>query len=160
MVKHGPLVLEYSQITPHIYIGTNRCCRLHFEKSLLRKGIRADISLEEKSLDQPFGVNYYLWLPTKDHTAPSQGQLAVGTDFLMQLVRRRIKCYVHCMRGHGRTPALVAAYLVMARGVSPEQAFALIKKVRPSVHPNKKQVSAVKRFAAGLNNNRPRHDLP
>jgi len=51
-MKHKPLTFEYSQITKYIYIGTNMCCQTHFDKSLIKKEIRADISLEEKTLDQ------------------------------------------------------------------------------------------------------------
>ncbi len=48
---------EYSKITEYIYIGTNQCCQMHFKKSLLKKGVNADISLEKENLDTPYGVN-------------------------------------------------------------------------------------------------------
>ncbi len=145
MVKHGPLIFEYNQITPYIYIGTNMCCQGHFEKELLRKGIRADISLEEKRLDSPFGVDFYLWLPTRDHRAPSQRQLQVGVRLLEELEKDRIKVYVHCERGHGRAPTLVAAYLADSKDMTVDRAIAFIKKKRP-VHPNKSQRAAISRF--------------
>ncbi len=47
--KHG-VKMEYNQITPMIYVGSNSCCQMHFKKELLEKGIRADISLEEKRI--------------------------------------------------------------------------------------------------------------
>src|SRR3989338_2065750 len=125
-MKHPPLTFEYSRITQYIYIGTNLCCQTHFKKSLLRKGLKADISLEEKKLDQPYGVDYYLWLPTKDHNAPSLKQLEIGTAFLTELHKQKIKTYVHCERGHGRAPTLVAAYL-LTTGMNIDQALALIK---------------------------------
>ena len=70
-MKHAKFRFEYSQITPYIFVGTNMCCTVHLDKSLMKKGIRADISLEEERIDAPFGANYYFWLPTKDHTAIS-----------------------------------------------------------------------------------------
>lgn len=143
MIKHKPLTLEYSQITKYVYIGTNMCCQSHFDKSLLRKGISADISLEEKKLDQPFGVDYYLWLPTKDHQAPTLTQLKIGVAFLKEARKQKIKCYVHCQRGHGRAPTLVAAFLV-SEGMSVQEAFTSIKKKRPDIHSNKKQIAIVK----------------
>lgn len=149
MIKHSPLTFEYSQITPFIYLGTNRCCQRDFDKSLLRKGIRADVSLEEKKIDSPFGVDFYLWLSTKDHLAPTLKQLQIGVDFIKKLVGLKIKCYVHCQRGHGRAPTLVAAYLV-DKEMGVEEAFAFIKKRRPEAHPNPKQISAVKRFRRAL----------
>ncbi len=138
-------VFEYSKITSYIYIGTNQCCQQHFRKSLVRKNIKADISLEEKRLDQPFGVKYYLWLPTKDHRAPTSKQLLIGANFIKQLVDRGIKVYVHCEHGHGRAPTLVAAYLIM-KGKSAKEAIRLIKEKRPAVHPNKFQIMALENF--------------
>jgi hypothetical protein len=43
--KHVPF--EYTKITKNIFIGSNQCCQVHFKKSLLDKGIKADISLEK-----------------------------------------------------------------------------------------------------------------
>lgn len=145
MVKHPPLTFEYSEITPYIYLGTNMCCNPHFRKSLLKQGVIADISLEDEALDTPFGVKYYMWLPTNDHRAPSMKQLLIGTNFISELVRQKVKCFIHCKRGHGRSPILVAAYLIK-RGKSGEKAISFIKRRRPSIHPNKKQLAALKRF--------------
>lgn len=145
MMKHPPLTFEYSQITPFIYIGTNMCCQGHFDKSLLRKKILADISLEEKKVDFPFGVKYYLWLPTKDHHAPTVQQLMMGVHFLQDLKKQNVKCYVHCERGHGRAPTVVAAYLI-AEGMTVEQALSFIKKKRPSIHPNPRQRTMLRRW--------------
>jgi len=144
-MKHKPLTFEYSQITKYIYIGTNMCCQAHFDKSLLRKGIKADISLEEKKLDRPFGIDYYLWLPTKDHQAPTLTQLRMGVAFLKEAFKQKIKCYVHCQRGHGRAPTLVAAFFV-SEGMSADDAIALIKKKRPEIHPNQRQIKGIKQF--------------
>lgn len=148
-MKHKPLTFEYSQITKYIYIGTNMCCQGHFDKSLLRKGIRADISLEEERMDQPFGVGYYLWLPTTDHQAPTLKQLRMGIAFLKEALKQKIKCYVHCQRGHGRAPTLVAAFLVSGE-MNVQEAFSLIKKERPDIHPNKRQVAMIERFKKSL----------
>ncbi|MBW2978171.1 dual specificity protein phosphatase family protein, partial [Candidatus Woesearchaeota archaeon] len=133
------------KITDYIYIGTNQCCQMHFKKELLKKGIKADISLEGERLDAPFGVEYYLWLPTKDHFPPTQKQLKAGVDFLKFLVKNKIKTYVHCQRGHGRAPTLVASYLI-SQGKSVQEAIKLLKKKRPVIHPNKKQIAALKKY--------------
>ena len=42
--KHIPF--EYSQTTAHIYLGPNQCCQSHFVETLLKAGVRADISLK------------------------------------------------------------------------------------------------------------------
>jgi len=79
---------------------------------LFRKGVRADISLEEIKIDTPTGVDYFLWLPTKDHQAPTEDKLALGVQTLDFFIKRKIKVYIHCQRGHGRAPTLFVAYLV------------------------------------------------
>lgn len=138
-------IFEYSKITDYIYIGTNQCCSLHFNKSLINKGVKADISLEEIRIDQPFGVGYYLWLPTKDHKALTSKQLLIGANFIKQLVDNKIKIYVHCKYGHARAPALVAAYFILV-GKDVEEALDFIKRKRPIIHPNKFQIKALKDF--------------
>lgn len=137
--------LEYSQITPYIYIGTNACCQTHFDKGLLKHKIEADISLEYERIDTPWGVKYFLWIPTKNHTAPTQKQLDIGANFLKQLVDNKIKTYVHCEHGHGRAPTLVAAYFILI-GTSLKDAISLIKKRRPSIHLEKVQIIALRKF--------------
>lgn len=73
---------EYSRITSQIYIGTNQCCVAHFASELLKKGIDGDLSLEGEKIDAAFGVDYYLWLPVKDHDAPTQQQLHMGVKYI------------------------------------------------------------------------------
>ena len=143
--QHGKLTFEYNQITKNIFIGTNMCCVTHFNKSLIKKKITADISLQDKKLDQPFGAKYYCWLPTKDHTPSSIKQLRVGVNFLTSLIENKEKVYVHCRRGHGRAPTLVAAYLI-STGMTAKSAVDLIKKKRPSIHLEGCQFSALKKW--------------
>ena len=141
---------QYSKITNYIYIGTNQCCQKHFAKELLKKGIEADISLEEKRLDTPFGVKYYLWLPVKDHTSPSPLQYKIGVEMIQQLVQAKKKVYIHCEKGHGRAPTLVAAYL-MTQGTELEETIDFLKSKRPGAYIHPKQRSALKRFNKSLN---------
>ena len=137
---------EYDQIDKQIFIGTNMCCKTHFEEDLKRKGIRADISLEAERIDHPWGVDYYLWLPTKNHYAPTQKQLSAGVNAIKHLIKNNLKVYVHCQRGHGRAPTLVAAYYI-SKGMTPKKAFDKIKKKRPVVHFTNVQWAALRRFA-------------
>lgn len=139
--------LEYSYITDGIYIGTNQCCQTHFDERLREEGITADISLEEDRIDAPFGVDFYVWIPVKNHTPPAPDQLEFGVSVLKKLAAMGKKIYVHCKNGHGRTPTLVAAYLVR-KGKCPEEAEAFIKSKRPSIHLEKVQRKALEDFSA------------
>lgn len=141
--------LDYNQINKYIFIGTNQCCQVHFDNGLRRKGIKADISLEKVRIDAPFGVDYYLWLPTSDHHAPSNKQLFIGARTLMHLASKKIKVYIHCKNGHGRAPSLVAAYLILT-GMKLENAIKFLKKKRRVVHLNDRQIKALKQFERNL----------
>lgn len=144
-IKHPKKIFDFNKITPQIYIGTNQCCQMHFNKMLIKKGVKGDISLEKSRLDQPFGVDYYCWLPTKNHTPPSFKQLSLGTKIIRDLIDNKIPIYVHCKNGHGRAPTLVAAYLI-TQGKTTNQSIDFIKKRRKSIHLDKSQVKALKDF--------------
>lgn len=148
-VQHS--ALEYSKITDTIYLGTNACCRSHFSKELIAKGVTADISLEEERLDAPFGVEFFFWLPTKDHTPPTVNQLTIGVQTLDFFTQHNIVCYVHCKNGHGRAPTLVAAYLMRSQGFDIEQAVDFIKQQRPTIHLEESQRAALEQFWNGEN---------
>ena len=135
--------LEYSYITDGIYVGTNVCCETHFDEKLASEGITEDISLEKERVDTPFGVSSYLWLPVVDHTPPRPEQMEYGATALSTLVSLDKKVYVHCKNGHGRAPTLVAAYLIKVKGMKPEEAIALIKERRPSIHLEPSQIKAL-----------------
>lgn len=139
-------MLDYNYIDDGIYIGTNQCCQMHFDQELIKNGVTADISLEESRLDQPFGVEFYAWIPVRDHSAPSQDQLMLGVAALENLIALEKKVYVHCKNGHGRAPTLVAAYFIK-RGKSLEEAEKLIKSKRSSMHFQDSQREALKVFA-------------
>lgn len=138
--------LDHSYVDDGIYIGTNQCCQMHFDQELIKDGVTADISLEKERLDQPFGVESYLWLPVKDHEPPSQDQLKLGAAFLNKLVGLKKKVYVHCKNGHGRAPTLAVAYF-LSKGMPLEEAESLIKSKRPSMHLQDSQREALKVFA-------------
>ena len=136
---------EYSRINRYIYIGTNFCCQTHFDKTLLNKGIATDISLEEVRMDTPFGVKCYLWLPVKDHHAPTMYQFSMGVACIDRVVKNKEKVYVHCKNGHGRAPTLVAAYLI-TQGMSVKKAINFLKSKRAGVDIQIVQMNALKKF--------------
>lgn len=152
IIPHGKPRFEYSQITPQVFLGTDMCCQMHFKKELLDRGVSADVSLRGKHIDTPFGVKYFLWLPTKDKFAPSQQQLLLGATAIDALVKQNIKVYVHCKAGHGRSPTLVAAYFIL-KGKSAKEAITVVRKKRPGIHPTAFQLKALARFERTMRNN-------
>lgn len=146
MEIHPQNKLDFDYITDGIYIGSNWCCQVHFDEELKKLGITADISLEEEQIDAPFGADFYIWIPVKDHMPPTPDQLEFGVWALEKLVSMGKKVYVHCKHGHGRAPTLVAAYLVK-NGKTPEEAEAFIKTKRPSIHLEDVQRQALHDFS-------------
>jgi len=138
--------LEFDYIIDGIYIGTNRCCQVHFDEKLKKEGIEVDISLEENVLDNPFGIDFFLWLPVPDHNPPKPDQQEFGVSAIKKFVEMNKKIYVHCKNGHGRAPTLVMAYLI-SKGLSLEEAINLISEKRPSIHLEDVQLAALKGFA-------------
>ena len=139
--------IEFNEITPYIYLGTNMCCGSHFKK-LADLGITADIDLQDNrdTGERIDCVEVFLWLPTKDHTPPSHKQLIVGVRTIQTLVSSRTKVYVHCMNGHGRGPTLVIAYFI-AEGMTFDEAHAFVKKRREEVHLEASQKRALAKFS-------------
>ncbi|MBI2637265.1 MAG: dual specificity protein phosphatase family protein [Candidatus Sungbacteria bacterium] len=143
---HTIAEFEYDYITDGIYIGTNQCCQIHFDERLIEDGVSTDISLEEDRLDAPFGVEFYVWIPVKNHIAPTKDQLEFGVSVLEKIVAMGKKAYIHCRNGHGRAPTLIAAYLIK-QGKSVDEAIAFIKSKRPSIHLQNVQVKALDEWA-------------
>ena len=81
-----------------------------------------------------------------DDHAPTLEQLRAGAAFMAEEIGRGGGVYVHCGSGIGRAPTMAAAYLV-GTGLTPDQAWARIRAVRPFIRPKPAQVAQVERFA-------------
>lgn len=136
---------DYSQIDDYLYLGADLCCGSdHYEYLINVMGIRADINLRREEMDRPSPLlEHYLWLPVEDKHAPTKSQLMVGARAIEELVKEKKKVFVHCTYGHGRSPTLMAAYLIVARGLSVEAAVAKLVEARPEVHLNEVQMTAL-----------------
>jgi hypothetical protein len=140
---------SYDQIDDGIFIGTSMCCQSGFEKELLAKNIRADISLEELKVDDPVGVDYFLWLPTKNFDALSIEKLLLGIQTIEFLVSQKISSYIHCENGQGRSPMLYAAYLVK-QGMEVTEAINHIQAKRKTIQLSQVQVDGLRAFQSSL----------
>jgi predicted protein tyrosine phosphatase len=143
----GRPVLRYCPVTPHLYVGGQMNARGW--RWLAAHGLTADVNLRSEFDDARRGIAppAYLWLPIPDDHAPSMEQLDRGVEFIQSVVASGGKVYVHCASGVGRAPTLAAAYLV-STGLSPDQAWALIRKTRPFIKPTPPQLAALERFAS------------
>lgn len=74
----------------------------------------AVLSLREEFQDV-FGPPFpqaYLWLPVPDHSEPPPEQLLIGAHFIDAAVQANQRVLVHCKMSIGRSPTMVAAYLI------------------------------------------------
>lgn len=139
-------VLRYCPVTPQLYVGGQINARGW--RWLAAHGLTADVNLRSEFDDARHGIapQAYLWLPVPDDHAPSLEQLHRGVAFIHQVISAGGKVYVHCASGVGRAPTLAAAYLV-STGLSPDQAWALIRQTRPFIKPTPPQLAVIDQFA-------------
>jgi protein phosphatase len=122
----------WDKVTPQIWIGGKLGRRSANEA--VRSGAVSVLDLSaEFSEAKPFRKINYRNIPILDLTAPTQAQLMEMSKFIANHSRNGA-IYVHCKIGYSRSAAAVAAYLIMSgKGKTAEEAFAMIRHVRPSV---------------------------
>lgn len=147
----GLPTLRRSKITPQIFIGGQ-----HSSIGIngLRKlGITAVVNMRMRSFYQKAlfeqKVNY-LHLPTPDLTAPTLEDLISGVAFIKAELEKSGKVYIHCKHGEGRGPTMALAYLI-STGLTYDDAYALVKKVRVFIRPTLDQITRLKEFEVYIN---------
>ena len=138
--------MQVSQITDQLFIGTNACCETHYNQELIYKGVLNDLSLEGESVDKPFGVATYLWLPVPDHQAPSFDLVDIGLSYIDRVIAQHGRIFIHCTNGHGRAPTMGIAWLVH-QGMSLDEAMDFVTQKRPEVHLESAQKTFLESFA-------------
>lgn len=137
--------LKRSQITAHLYLGGQY--NLRGLKKLKAMGITAIVNMREKSIynEAQYEGFKYLHLPTVDNTPPSLPDLLKGTEFIEAEINNKGKVYIHCRQGLGRGPSMAIAYLIR-KGVTYEDAFALVRSVRTFINPRPSQIAQLKKL--------------
>ena len=139
-----------SQITDQLYLGG--FFDHHDWDILQQQGVNAVVNLQAERRDR-FGDHAppnYLWLPTIDHTSPSQADLQRGVAFVNDAIKRGQRVLIHCHAGMSRSATLAAAVLVN-QGYTPDQAIKLLQAKRPVVHLHPWQHDALLEFAQSKN---------
>lgn len=138
----------FGWITPSILLGGQPARKVW--AALIRRGITGVINLRQE-YDYQAEVGglalCYLYLPTVDNTAPSQEHIRMGVQLFEEELAKGGKVYVHCWEGLGRSPTLVAPYLVRT-GLTPEEAWKVIRRVPPFIRPTQTQQERLVEFAS------------
>ena len=142
----GAPIRSLSQVTPQLHVGGQY--RRRGWPKLAARGITAVVNMRIEFDDNDAGIapERYLHLPTVNEEAPTLEQLQAGVAFIAAEIKRGGRVYVHCGAGVGRAATMAAAYLVNT-GLTPDQAWARIRKVRPFIRPTAVQIHQVERFA-------------
>lgn len=136
---NGIPTLKRSQITANLFLGSQYT--LAGLQKLKALGITAIINMRMNPVYQESQYEgfKYLHLPTVDNTPPALDVLIRGAEFAGNEIKNGGKVYVHCRQGLGRGPTMAIAYLI-STGLTFEDAFALVKKVRTFINPRPGQI--------------------
>jgi predicted protein tyrosine phosphatase len=143
---------RFSAVLPQLWVGGQQYRR--GVEDMRKAGITAVLNLRTQPDD--FAMNrlmqsvHYLWLPTIDNTPPTLDDIRRGVDFIQQQIDAGGKVYVHCRAGVGRAPTMTACYLV-STGLTPDDAWAAIRKRRPFIYPTTLQIAQVDAYFRSLN---------
>ncbi|HWV24530.1 MAG TPA: dual specificity protein phosphatase family protein [Thermomicrobiales bacterium] len=136
-IREGILARSYPRRKPEI-------------ADLRRQGITVLVNLHHRPHDSAALASYGIstvHLPVRDFSAPSTDVLTSGI-LAIESARSRGECVcVHCGAGLGRTGTLLACYLVKTEGLSPADAIAEIRRLRPGAIETRGQERAVESFA-------------
>jgi len=135
--------LTRSQINPHLMLGSQY--NLWGLKKLKALGVTAIVNMRmhnDYSDADHEGIKY-LHLPTVDNTPPPLNVLIKGATFIDNEIKNGGLVYVHCRQGLGRGPTMAMAYLIKT-GLTYEEAYETIRKVRIFINPQRSQVKMLK----------------
>lgn len=136
---------QRSMITPELYVGGQYS--ISSVSKLEKLGITAIVSMRMRDIERKeLLANFHIvHLPTPDHHAPTIAHLQEGVAFIDKEIKHKGKVYIHCRAGEGRGPTMAIAYLIHT-GMTYDDAYALVKKVRTFIHPTQPQVKRLKEF--------------
>jgi protein tyrosine phosphatase (PTP) superfamily phosphohydrolase (DUF442 family) len=142
----GAPIRRVSQITPRLHVGGQY--RRRGWPTLESRGITAVLNLRVEFDDAEAGIapERYLYLPTDDDQAPTQDALNTGVAFIEEEIKGGGAVYVHCGSGIGRAATMAAAYLIDS-GLTPDEAWAHIRKARPFIRPTPPQLQRIEHYA-------------
>lgn len=144
---YGIPSLRKCQITANLFLGS-QYTKLGLKK-LRELGITAIVNMRMHNVyvkARYEGIKY-LHLPTIDNTAPALEDLVKGADFIETEIANKGKVYVHCRQGLGRGPTMALAYLIKT-GLTYNDSFALVKRVRTFIRPRPEQISRLRELEA------------
>jgi protein tyrosine phosphatase (PTP) superfamily phosphohydrolase (DUF442 family) len=120
--------------------------------ALRKDGVEAVIDCRSEACDpadvlENLGIAF-LNLPTIDSGNFTSPQVVEGVAWVEQQWAAGRRVLVHCQAGKGRS-VLIGAAALSRRGVSPDDALALIRKHRPIITPTPGQIARLREYVEG-----------
>lgn len=133
--------LNVSLIDPLLFVGGQ--FRPEQWPALHALGVRAVLSMQQEYEDSFAGAppERALRLPVPDFEPPEIEQLRAAARFIGAAQRDGLPVLVHCHAGVGRAPLAAAAHLMAARQLSHYDALALLRRRRPIIGLNERQLA-------------------
>ncbi len=101
---------------------------------LAKRGHSVVCVLEYYRVDEPRGAFWIpILVPTLNGYRAEKQQLELAADTIQALLDKGQKVLVHCLQGIERSPLTVAFYLHTKKGMSLDEAYALLMSKRPQV---------------------------
>jgi protein tyrosine phosphatase (PTP) superfamily phosphohydrolase (DUF442 family) len=143
--------LNMSWITPYLAVG-GRILPEDIHR-LATAGVTRVVDTRSEHKDDEAALHVagieLLYLPTPDTYPLSLDELEAGARWANQQIVQGQRVLIHCEHGVGRSVLLTAAVLV-ARGMSADQAMALIMRKRWQAAPNHRQMRRLQEFEAAI----------
>lgn len=127
---------------------------------LHQAGVRAVVNTCHETagpLDQytQMGIEQ-LHIPTVDFTHPSLADVTAAVAFVDRHVQAGHVVYIHCKAGRARSATVAICWLIAHRGMTPDDAQALLLARRPHINPRVKSRPVVRQFVDRLATRRTR----
>jgi len=128
-----PRPVNFSWVAPNIAASGLPATRRHLAW-IKAQGITAVLSLTVAPLKrgdvEKLGLRYK-HIPLQNHHAPPIEKLKEAVNYLREVVEAGGKVLVHCAAGLGRTGTVLAAYFIITRRMTHEEAVQLVRRLRP-----------------------------
>lgn len=110
LYRFGHRVTPWKEIRPGVWLG--KCLLPDHLPVIKRLGITRILNLQDENVGPTMipGLSQ-LHVPVIDHMEPTPQQIEIGVAYIEGALRDGTGVYVHCQGGHGRSAAIVFAWL-------------------------------------------------
>ena len=135
---------DISLIKSNLFVGGTNDIEI-----IAKNNIQAILDLRKESHHdkdklKKFSMQHFK-LSIPDRNTPTLEETQNAIKWIDSQIVQNKKVLVHCNLGRGRGPLMVILYLI-SKGMNPESAIDFVKKKRPFIFLNKKQISFIKQF--------------